>query len=312
MSNQRPNRGSSAYRPRKRINKLFLSISARKEKTDVGFEIPFFPAIKVGNKSAELENTLSLKKMLKNVSVLEIPDVLLYGIRLYCLNEFHQKCVYADILINQINPGELMKKYFQKKVDIKEVDLKKIVDISAVCLYDFSKINAISTNKKKIFEIPIQGTDTISDKINKISNMKEISCSEFSNMEYIDVTSISKGKGTQGAVKRYGVKLLSHKDSKKRRAIATQGGKTPKHTRPTVGAAGQLGFARRTEHNKILLKKGLKEELTSIFKNYGQIKNPYVIILGSIPGPTKRMVWIRKSQRKKGQISTVLKYVRLI
>ena len=33
----------------------------------------------------------------------------------------------------------------------------------------------------------------------------------------IDVIGITKGKGFQGSVKRWGVKLLSHKNSKKRR-----------------------------------------------------------------------------------------------
>jgi large subunit ribosomal protein L3 len=43
-----------------------------------------------------------------------------------------------------------------------------------------------------------------------------------------------------------------------------------------------------------------KEEAQSInpkagFKNYGNVKNDYVIIDGSVPGPAKRIVRIKKS-----------------
>ena len=53
--------------------------------------------------------------------------------------------------------------------------------------------------------------------------------------------------------KRWGVKLLSHKNSKHRRLYGTLGPKRPGYTRPTVPQAGQVGYHQRTEFNKRVL-----------------------------------------------------------
>ena len=64
--------------------------------------------------------------------------------------------------------------------------------------------------------------------------------------------------------------------------------------------SGQLGFNYRTEHNKRILKMGKKEEAASVnpksgFINYGNVVADYMIIDGSVPGPAKRLVRIRKT-----------------
>ena len=69
-----------------------------------------------------------------------------------------------------------------------------------------------------------------------------------------DILGITRGKGFQGSVKRWGVKLLTHKNSKHRRMIGTLGPKSPGYVRPTVPQAGQMGYHQRTEYNKRILK----------------------------------------------------------
>ena len=64
--------------------------------------------------------------------------------------------------------------------------------------------------------------------------------------------------------------------------------------------AGQMGYHQRTEYNKRVLKIGDKgEEITPSggFQHYGTIRNSYVIIHGSIPGPTKRLIGMRDAVR---------------
>lgn len=113
---------------------------------------------------------------------------------------------------------------------------------------------------------------------------------------FVDVIAITKGKGFQGATKRFGIKLLSHKNSKHRRGVANLGPKRPGYVRGTVPMAGQLGYHQRTEFNKQLMKIGTEgAEITPKggFLNYGDVANSYVLIHGSVPGPAKRLVRIR-------------------
>jgi large subunit ribosomal protein L3 len=63
---------------------------------------------------------------------------------------------------------------------------------------------------------------------------------------------------------------------------------------------GQVGFHQRTEYNKRLLKIG--EEGSDVtpaggFLHYGEVRNRYVLIKGSLPGPCKRLIRIRHSIR---------------
>jgi large subunit ribosomal protein L3 len=130
---------------------------------------------------------------------------------------------------------------------------------------------------------------------------KEIKVSDiFRPGEYLDVIAITKGKGTQGVVKRFGVRIQFRKDMKHHRQIGTLGSQSPGRVRWTVPRAGQLGFFQRTEFNKRLLKIGedAKEiNPSSGFTNYGVVKSNYILLEGSVPGPKKRMIMMRLSIR---------------
>ena len=119
----------------------------------------------------------------------------------------------------------------------------------------------------------------------------------------IDVIGITKGKGFQGSVKRWGVKLLSHKNSKKRRQAGNLGDFGTGYVRSTVPQAGQMGYHQRTELNKRLLRisSPSTNEITPAggFLNYGEVKNSYVLIQGSLPGPAKRLLRLRDPIRPR-------------
>jgi large subunit ribosomal protein L3 len=118
--------------------------------------------------------------------------------------------------------------------------------------------------------------------------------------DMIDTIAVTKGKGFQGHVQRWGVKLLFHKNSKHRRMIGTAGSWHPSYIQATVPQAGQMGYHQRTEFNKRVLKIGEKgEEITPAggFPNYGVIRNSYIILHGSIPGPIKRLISMRDAIR---------------
>ena len=66
----------------------------------------------------------------------------------------------------------------------------------------------------------------------------------------------------------------------------------------TAPQAGQTGYHRRTQYNnRILLIGGEELNLKGGFPHYGLIKSECVVVKGSIPGPAKRFVFLRKAIR---------------
>ena len=117
--------------------------------------------------------------------------------------------------------------------------------------------------------------------------------------ELVDVVSVTRGQGTQGPVKRFGVKIQVRHAKKKRRHVGSLGQERPGKVRSTVPMAGQLGFFRRTEVNKRILKIGEGDEVTpkSGFINYGVVKGSYILVEGSVPGTNKRLIMLRPAIR---------------
>src|SRR5947208_1820493 len=116
----------------------------------------------------------------------------------------------------------------------------------------------------------------------------------------VDVISITKGKGIQGPVKRWGIKKLKHKSRKTVRGVGSIGPWHPHYVMYSVPRAGQMGFAQRTEHNKQILKMGNNgADVTPNggFLRYGPVKTEYTVLRGTIPGPARRLVALRYPAR---------------
>jgi large subunit ribosomal protein L3 len=67
-----------------------------------------------------------------------------------------------------------------------------------------------------------------------------------------------------------------------------------------VPQLGQTGYQQRTEFNKRILKIGTNgDEITPAggFLHYGQVRNTFIVVKGSIPGPAKRLIRIRPAVR---------------
>ena len=86
---------------------------------------------------------------------------------------------------------------------------------------------------------------------------KEVSAKEImDDGEYVDSIAVTKGKGFQGPVKRWGIRIQYGKAarSSKARHVGSIGPWTPSRTMWTVAQAGQMGYHKRTEYNKKILK----------------------------------------------------------
>jgi large subunit ribosomal protein L3 len=118
--------------------------------------------------------------------------------------------------------------------------------------------------------------------------------------EVIDIVAITKGKGFQGPVKRWGIKIRNRKTDDARRNPGTLGPWHPHQVMWTVPLGGQTGYHQRTEFNKRLLRIGTSDDSVEPrggFLRYGSLSGDYVILAGSTPGPTKRLLNLRKASR---------------
>ncbi|MGA2799797.1 MAG: 50S ribosomal protein L3 [Candidatus Micrarchaeaceae archaeon] len=241
-------------------------------------------------------------------TVLEVPQIEMYGARFYT-RDIHGYRKAAFELHNK----ELARKLKQKatkndetKLEALKPKLKEFEDITAL-LVAYPKGMSVGQHHALKFESGIGGT--IEEKFDFVSARlgKEFKASEaFKSGEYVDISTVTKGKGWAGVIKRFGVARLNHKATNKIRHVGTHGAFTPGKVLFTVPMAGQLGFNYRTETNKRILKMGASSEVAKIipkagFTNYGNIKNDYLIIKGSVGGPSKRLVRVRKASGRNNR-----------
>jgi ribosomal protein L3 len=128
----------------------------------------------------------------------------------------------------------------------------------------------------------------------------------ISKTKMVDVVGRTKGKGFQGIVKRRGTKIKKRKHFRtaKKRLIGSQGCFTPGITSWRTPMAGQMGNANRVVYNL----ENLPISYLSQPENYDNLKNTrylesqlrnYLVVKGSVPGPTKSIFYLRRRFREK-------------
>ncbi|MEM4221950.1 MAG: 50S ribosomal protein L3, partial [archaeon] len=237
-------------------------------------------------------------------TILECPPLFAYGLRVYVSEKGALRCLTEIIVEGEKEINRKTKALKQKNIDEKkkkiEENMSKIKEVRLL----FSTLPKEAALKKtpEIFELTICG-GTIEEKIKygfeKLG--KKIKIGEiFKEGQFVDAIGITKGKGTQGPVKRFGIKIQTRKTKGHRRHVGCLGAWHPARVLYTVPMAGQLGYQRRTEWNKQILKIGTNpEEINPLggIPNYGLVNSEYVLIKGSIPGPKKRLVILRFALR---------------
>lgn len=186
-----------------------------------------------------------------------------------------------------------------------EKELDRLADIRLL-VHTKPRESGFGKKKPEMFEVGIGGRDMKAKlEFAKQKLGQEIKVSEiFKPGEMVDVKAVSKGKGYQGPVKRFGVKIRTRKATFKRRHIGVMAPRGIARVLPgSIAAAGQMGFQTRTEYNKRILKIGSGPDANPKggFLRYGLVKGDYVLISGSVPGAKKRLVMLRKALRNKSQ-----------
>jgi large subunit ribosomal protein L3 len=303
----RPRAGSLAFWPRVRARRIYPHISVYPETDKVkvlgfaGYKTGMAHAILLDNKkgSPTFGQEISVP-----VTVLDCPPLKVLGLRVYestikglrALNEAWIKDLPKD-LTRKVKLKNL--KTEERLADI-ENNANKISKVRLIVSTQ-PRLSGIGKKKPEVFEIEIGGKD-VKEKLEFAKQLlgKEINAADvLKEGELVDVVAVTKGKGTAGPVKRFGIKIQSRHAKQKRRHVGSLGQERPGKVRWTLPMAGQLGMQRRTELNKRILKIGDGSEVTpkSGFKGYGVVKSKYVLVEGSVPGPKKRLVMFRPSIR---------------
>jgi large subunit ribosomal protein L3 len=303
-----PRRGSMGFSPRKRAKAQTPHIKSWPEGQDKP-KIQGFLGYKAGMTHAFVvdyrpTSTTSGKEVVMPVSVVETPPIKIAAVRAY-KKTYNGLETIGEIWAGKLDPEIEKQISLSKKQKKKNWDFAKNADELRVIIYTQPKlVTGIPKKNPEIREFRIGG-GTLEEQIEYAKKIlgKEVKIDEaLSEGDMIDTIAVTKGKGFQGHVQRWGVKLLDHKNSKHRRMIGTAGSWHPNWIQATVPQAGQMGYHQRTEYNKRVLKIGENgEEITPAggFPHYGVVKNSYIILHGSIPGPTKRLISMRDAIRYK-------------
>lgn len=310
---RRPRKGSMGYSPRKRAKSITARVSSWPEVEGDDAKLQGFAGYKAGMTHAIIvdyrpKSTTAGQEIQVPVTVVEVPPMKVCGIRLYDISPYGRKAVgeiWSAKLDKNLSRRLPVPKQYDEKGAWSKAEKLEYDDIRVLVHTQPALVSGLPKKKPDLMEVRVGG-GTLDARVQFAKGIlgKTVAISDFTKEgEMVDVSSITKGKGWQGVTKRWGTKLLMHKNSKHRRLAGNLGPKRPGYVRPTVPQGGQIGFHQRTELNKRVLKIGEKgEEVTPKggFISYGVLRNPYLLIHGSVPGPSKRLVRLRDPVRDTG------------
>ncbi len=292
---KRPLRGGRGFYPKKRAARIYPAqkFARSKETRPLGFA-----AYKAGMTHVQVLDT-NPKSRTKNqlvtkaVSVLECPPLTVFGYRLY------KKTVHGLKTLGDVYSDKLDKR-LERKVEIKQGQKKAVQEDGASHVHLLCHTNSMFKKTPEVFEVAVGGGAKEQAEFARQILGKQIKISDvFKAGDYADISSVSKGKGFQGPVKRFGIRLHGRKMRHMHRHVGSLGQAEPGKVRPTVPAAGQLGFQTRTELNKRILKMVEPKEVNPKggFPNFGIVKTESILMEGSVPGSRKRLIRLRTPMR---------------
>ena len=125
---------------------------------------------------------------------------------------------------------------------------------------------------------------------------QEIKADIFEKGEVVDVTGTSKGKGTQGVIKRWNQSRgpMSH-GSQYHRGVGSMGTLLPMRVLPGKKLPGHMGGEQVTVQNL---------EVIQI-----DLENNCLLIKGNVPGPKNSLVFVKSSVKNSGKVNEAIELV---
>jgi len=288
-----PRAGSVQFWPRVRSRYSYARIRNWPESKDqkplgfAGYKVGMTHSMINDNRSYSLTKG---KGIFCPITIVECPPLKTTSIKFYRNTKDGSKLVsemFADSLDKEL----------ERKITLPKKKGKEVGDfdfIRVLCCTQ-PKLTGIGKKKPDMFEIAVGGNKEqqltyAKEKLGKEINVNEV----FKEGQQLDVHSLTRGKGYQGPVRRFGVQLRSHKSEKSRRNPGTLGPwQGQGHIMWRVAHAGKMGYHLRTEYNKWVVKIGNKVDEINVkggFPYYGKVKSSYILIKGSISGSQKRLI----------------------
>jgi len=246
------------------------------------------------------------------VTILECPPLKVIGIRGYRYTPTGL-AIAAEAMIKDLPEDLGRRMILPKKYDAKarlktlQERLGSIYELRAIVMTDPQQAK-LPRKSPDILEIKVgakvmtEGFEFVKSLLGKTITLDSV----FEIGELVDTIGVTKGKGIQGPVRRFGIKILPRKTRGVKRKPGALGPWTPARTMYTVAHQGQHGYHQRTEYNKLIMKIGTKEEnITPAggFKRFGFVNSDYVVMKGSIQGPPKRLITLRSPIRGKKPVT---------
>lgn len=306
-----PRHGSMQFWPRVRANKPYArvrSLPASKEAKLLGFagyKAGMTHVMVIDNQ----KNSLTKGEQVSYpVTVIECPPLRISSIRFHVPHNYGTKI--SSELFFKTNKELLRKIPSSKKLatekDLESVELVGVTGIS-VQVYTQPKLAGVGKKTPEIFELKLGGS--LQEQINFVKEHlgKDISVKEIlTEGSYVDARAVTKGKGVQGPVKRFGVNIRASKSEKTKRGPGSLGAWVAQgHTMYRMAFAGQMGYHQRTQYSNYII--GILDDIEKVnpkggFINYGNVKTTYLLVKGSVPGPKKRLITLTAPLRNNKQV----------
>jgi len=312
-----PRKGSKSFSPRRRASHFNGRIQQWPKVTE-GPQLLGFAGYKAGMTHLyQIEDRAKVPEFGQEVkvagTVIEVPPMLVCAIRSYKETVDGYK-VLTEAWMTDI-PKDLIKATKVKKTSDTAKALEKLNSLKdktreiRILASTQPKLASLEKNTPDIIEIKVGG-GSIDQQLEYAKELlgKTVSASQvFKPGESIDLAGVTKGKGFQGPVKRFGVRIQQNKSRKSIRSVASIAPVSPRTIHPHVARAGQMGSHHRIDFNKRILLLGSDSNKVSPaggFNRYGPVKSDYVVIKGSVQGTPKRLIRMRKAVRRSAYPET--------
>lgn len=291
--------------------------------------------LRVGEREA---SKLAKKEILDAVTILEAPPCVVFGLVGYKTTPQGLKCIKTVISehIDESVKRRFYRRYARSRKSAygayplkyqngqvqKDVDaIRAEADVVRVLIHSqVAKVKAVGSKKAHLMESQLNG-GTVEEKIAFALQHfeKELPVKDICSREdMVDVIGVTKGKGFQGCPKRWGTTILPRKTNKGLRKVACIGAWHPSRVLYSVPRAGQMGFHHRVQVNKRVYMVGnggdkgacrtdfdlTRKSITPMggFVGYGAVRNDFVMIKGSVVGPKKRVLVLRRVEGTSGRV----------
>jgi len=333
-----PRHGSLGFLPKKRTKHHYGKIKSFPKDDEskechltafMGYKAGMTHVVRTVNRP---QSKLDKKDVVEAVTVLECPPMVAIGFVGYVETPRGMRAlttVFAGHLSDEVKRRfykswykakkkaftKYQKKYAETKME-KEIErAKKYCSTIRILAHTQTSKVKIGQKKAHLKEIQING-GSVAKKVDFCVSLfeKEIRVKDvFEEAEMIDCIGVTKGRGTDGVITRWGVTRLPRKTHRGLRKVACIGAWHPARVQFQVPRAGQNGYHHRVEINKKIYRVGqnkkddphgavtsndlTEKHITPLggFPHYGEINEDWLMIKGGVMGTRKRVITLRKS-----------------